>query len=43
MTDTYLEERSRRGTRSRLVDVMAKVSDIEPEEVDIWPGEKSGD
>lgn len=34
MTEGYLQERSRRATRSRFDAAMAKVADIEPEDLD---------
>lgn len=37
MTEGYLEERARRGSRSRFNRAMAKVADIEPEDVDRLP------
>lgn len=34
MTEDYLEERGRRGSRERFEAVLAKVPDVEPEERD---------
>lgn len=34
MTEDYLEERARRGSRERFEAVLAKVPDVEPEERD---------
>ncbi len=34
MTAEYLEERARRGSKSKFDAVLAKVSDIEPEDID---------
>lgn len=42
MTEGYLEERARRGSRSQFDKAMAKVADIEPEDVDQLPGCESG-
>jgi predicted transcriptional regulator len=37
MTEEYLEERARRGSRRKFEAVLAKVPDIEPEEHDRLP------
>ncbi|MEO1233501.1 MAG: toxin-antitoxin system HicB family antitoxin [Myxococcota bacterium] len=42
MTEGYLEERARRGSRSRFDRAMAKVADIEPEDVDRLPDREPG-
>ena len=34
MTEEYLEERAKRGSRRRFVKALSKVADIEPEDVD---------
>lgn len=34
LTDEYLEERAKRGSRNRFDQALAKVADIEPEDVD---------
>ena len=34
MTDGYLEERSKRGSRAKFNAVLAKVADIEPTDID---------
>jgi hypothetical protein len=34
LTETYLEQRAERGTRSKFEAAMAKVPDVEPEEYD---------
>ncbi|MCP4757750.1 MAG: toxin-antitoxin system HicB family antitoxin [Proteobacteria bacterium] len=34
MTENYLEERAKRGTREKFEEVMAKVPDVEPAEYD---------
>ena len=37
MTETYLEERARRGSRQKFERALAKVPDVEPEEADRLP------
>ena len=37
MTEEYLEERAKRGSRRRFAAVLAKVPDVEPEETDRLP------
>lgn len=34
LTEEYLEERAKRGSRNRFDQALAKVADIEPEDVD---------
>ncbi len=34
MTEGYLEERARRGSKKKFLQALAKVSDVEPEEYD---------
>ena len=34
MTEEYLEERAKRGSRKRFAKALAKVADIEPEDID---------
>ena len=36
-TESYLEERAKRGSREKLLAVLAKAPDIEPEEADRLP------
>ncbi len=42
MTESYLNERARRGSRAKFDDVLAKVADIEPADVDRFAEEKAG-
>lgn len=37
MTEEYLEERAKRGSRRKLAAVLAKVPDVEPDENDKLP------
>ena len=38
MTETYLEERAKRGSRAQYDAALAQVPDVEPEEYDRLPG-----
>ena len=42
MTEGYLEERSARGSRNKFDAALAKVADIEPDDVDRLDSEKAG-
>jgi len=42
MTEGYLEERAARATRDKFDAALAKVADIEPEDVDRLEDEKAG-
>jgi post-segregation antitoxin (ccd killing protein) len=42
MTEGYLEERAGRATRDKFDAVLAKVADIEPEDVDRLDADKAG-
>lgn len=42
MTEAYLDERARRGSRQRFEEALAKVSDIEHDDVDRLAGPKAG-
>ena len=39
LTEEYLRERAKRGSRKKLREVLAKVPDVEPEEHDRLPAE----
>ncbi|MFZ1267087.1 MAG: toxin-antitoxin system HicB family antitoxin [Anaerolineae bacterium] len=36
-TQTYLQERARRGSRARLLAILAQAPDVEPDAADQWP------
>ena len=42
MTEGYLEERAARGSRNKFDAALAKVADIEPDDVDRLDSEKAG-
>ena len=42
MTESYLEERAARASRNKFDAALAKVADIEPEDVDRLDSEKAG-
>ena len=37
MTENYLKEKAKRGSRSKYEAILAKVSDVEPEPYDVLP------
>ena len=39
LTEEYLQERAKRGSRKKLREILAKVPDVEPEEYDRLPAE----